>query len=224
MNAFQGEILRFKEKIRQYAESGKKVFASSSFQTHSIPMLKLISEIDNNIPIYFLNTGFHFPETYTYRDQIAGLYNLRVINLESPIPKIRQKDSEGRLMFSSDPDQCCFLNKTLPMEPILGQYDVWITGVRKDQNENRRNFDYEVAGTHGVLRFHPMLYWTRQMIWAYIRENDIPRHPLENAGYISIGCEPCTSKYDFNNAAERDGRWSGLKKTECGLHTDLISK
>jgi phosphoadenosine phosphosulfate reductase len=224
MESIQTEISEFKQKIFEYKRNGLRLFASSSFQTHSIPMIHILSQIDNSIPIYFLNTGYHFPETMMYRDQIKEKYNMNILNLESPISRIRQKDSEGNLMFASDPDQCCFFNKTLPMESILAQNDVWINGVRKDQNENRSTFNKEEKGKHDSLRYHPMLNWTKQMIWHYIRDNGIPHHPLENEGYVSIGCDPCTRKMTLEDANDRGGRWEGMKKTECGLHTDLIDR
>ena len=107
------------------------------------------------------------------------------------------------------------------MEPLLQQYDVWISGVRKDQNANRSQFEYEQKGKHNTLRFHPMLEWSARLIWQYIREHQLPKHPLETQGYLSIGCEPCTRK---PSAEDRDGRWFGMNKTECGLHTDLVGK
>ena len=109
------------------------------------------------------------------------------------------------------------------MEPILRTYDVWINGVRADQNANRAKMKEEQPTPQGAMRYHPMLTWTKQMIWAYINEYKIPHHPLDKEGYTSIGCEPCTRKIDVSQMAdERMARWFGLNKTECGLHTELI--
>ncbi len=221
-NFIEKEIAIFRDKLGDYKSKELNLFASSSFQTHSIPMLHVLSQIDKTVPVYFLNTGYHFPETLNYRDQITTVFGLKLVNIESPISRIRQRDSLGNLMYTSDPDQCCYFNKTLPMEPVLSENDVWITGVRKDQNANRSNFDYEIKGAHNTLRFHPMLNWSKQMIWHYIKTNNLPRHPLDDKGYISIGCEPCTRKMTFDDIDERQGRWQGMKKTECGLHTELV--
>ena len=98
-------------------------------------------------------------------------------------------------------------------------HDIWINGVRADQNANRKSMKSEQKGAHGVTRFHPMLDWDNKMIFKYHAEHNLPSHFLEKKGYLSIGCEPCTRKFDFEN--NRDGRWFGMKKTECGLHTDL---
>lgn len=211
----------FAERLAAYRNEGLKVFASSSFQTHSIPMLHLISELDANIPVVFLQTGFHFPETLAYRDEIGALLGLEIINVESAIPKLAQRDAAGRFHFASDPSYCCYLNKTKPMEPILGEYDIWITGVRRDQSATRKNFQLEAPGPFSTTRFHPMLDWDNRLIHHYRKQYNLPAHPLEAKGYLSIGCAPCTQKFNLGDPNDRGGRWAGLKKTECGLHTDL---
>lgn len=209
-----------KSKLEEYKANGQKMFTTSSFQTHSIVLLHMLSRIDKTIPVCFINTGYHFPETLRYRDEIAEKFGLNIKDLHSATPKNMQKDGSGKLMFTSDPDFCCFLNKVQPMEPILADYDVWINGVRADQSAVRKNFSVEEQAKFGVTRFHPMLDWTKEDIDAYLVEHDIPRHPLEAKGYFSIGCEPCTRKFD-PEFSMREGRWFGLNKTECGLNTEL---
>jgi len=211
-----------KSYLENYRKERKKVFATSSFQTHSIPLLHIISRIDKDIPIFFINTGFHFPETVKFRDQIIEQLGLKMVDLHSMVSRNLQRDQKGQFYFTSDPDYCCFLNKTQPMEPILGEYDIWINGIRGDQNANRKNMQIEQDAPRGSKRFHPMLDWTSKMIYEYSKEFNLPKHPLENQGYLSIGCEPCTRKVDLSN--DRSGRWFGLNKTECGLHTDLAAK
>ena len=208
-----------KTTIQKLKNEGRSMFLSSSFQTHSIPLIHMISRIDKSIPILFLNTGFLFPETLIFRDEIVDLFGIDLIEVKSDYPLIQQKDPEGRFYYTSDPDYCCFLNKVQPMEQYLKKYDVWINGVRADQNANRRNMSTFQNAPHGCQRFHPILDWTGKDVYAYINEFDLPRHPLDDIGYISIGCEPCTRRWD--DAESRDGRWFGQNKTECGLHTDL---
>ena len=212
-------------KINEYKERGLKLFSSSSFQTHSTVLLHLISRIDKQIPVYFLHTGFHFPETILYKNKITELFGINTIDLKSSTPKLMQVDEHGRFLFTSDPDYCCYLNKIQPLEPALDSFDVWINGVRADQNANRANFNLEEKTNHKAFRFHPMLNWTNKMIYAYIREFNIPKHPLDEKGYLSIGCEPCTRRIDPEVMLdERQARWFGMNKTECGLHTELINK
>lgn len=210
-------------KISQYKREGKKMFTSSSFQSHSLVLLHLLSRIDNTIPVYFINTGYHFPETLAFRDRIAQEFGLKVLNVASEVPKFMQRDGEGNLLFASDPDHCCYLNKTMPMDSILQSHDVWINGVRADQSSVRAAMKEEQPAPHGTMRYHPMLQWTSKMIWQYAKEYKLPVHPLEEKGYVSIGCEPCTRRHD-PLMQEREARWYGLKKAECGLHTELVVK
>lgn len=208
-------------KIYDYKNRELKLFTTSSFQTHSIVLLHILSRIDKTIPVYFIHTGYHFPETLKYRDQITELLDLNLKNVFSSTAKINQRDTSGKLLFASDPDYCCHLNKVAPLEPVLAEHDIWINGVRADQGELRKSFKAEENAKFGVTRFHPMLDWNNKMIYDYLKKYSIPHHPLEAKGYLSIGCEPCTRKWD-SNMDSRDGRWYGLKKTECGLNTELV--
>lgn len=210
-------------KITQYKREGKKIFTTSSFQTHSLVMLHILSRIDRSIPVYFINTGYLFPETIAFRDEIAEQFGLTIVDLKPNTPKYLQREPNGKLMFTTDPDHCCYLNKTQPMESVLAAHDIWINGVRTDQSTVRKAMKVEQLAPYGSLRFHPMLDWNNRQIFAYIKEHSLPRHPLDAKGYASIGCEPCTRKPDLE-MQEREARWFGLNKVECGLHTDLISK
>lgn len=216
-------VNQIKAKIEEYKALGKTLFTSSSFQTHSIPLLHILSETDRSIPVYFLNTGYHFPETLTFRDQIASMLGLNLINLKPETPKIMQLDPDGKLLFTSDPEHCCFLNKTQPMERVMVQYDVWINGIRGAQNAHRNSMQSEQTAKYGIIRFHPIIDWTDKDIYEYRKKYNLPEHPLESKGYLSIGCEPCTRKLDPEMDA-REARWYGLNKTECGLNTDLVNK
>ena len=209
--------------IYQYKQGGFKMFTSSSFQSHSLVLLHIISRTDPTIPVYFINTGYHFPETLAFRDEIAAKFKLKVIDLKPDVPKFMQRDSEGKLLFTSDPDHCCYLNKTQPMDGILRIHDVWINGVRADQSSVRASMKEFQPSIHNTIRYHPMLNWTSKMIWQYRKEYKLPSHPLEEKGFVSIGCEPCTRRLS-PAMQEREARWFGLKKVECGLHTELVVK
>ncbi|MCX7953721.1 MAG: phosphoadenylyl-sulfate reductase [Bacteroidales bacterium] len=211
-----------KTKIEIYKHQQLKIFATSSFQTQSIVLLHIISIIDNTIPIFFIDTGYHFPETLEYKDLIKEKFKLNVIDIKPIIPKSLQRDSEGRLFYTSDAEYCCFLNKVKPLEAVLMSYDVWINGIRRQQTEERSVMNYEEIAPYNVIRFHPLLDWSDKMVYEYIRKHNLPVHPLEEKGYLSIGCEPCTQP--AINGLLRSGRWKGLNKKECGLHTNLIIK
>jgi len=187
-----------------------------------LPLLHIVSKSEIPVDVLFINTGFHFPETITFRDKIAKEFGINIIDVRSQIPKNLQRNSDGQFYFATEPDYCCQLNKTQPLEPYLKQYDIWINGIRADQNANRKNMEVEQDAPHDTIRFHPILDWNSKMIYEYRKQFNLPEHPLEVKGYLSIGCEPCTRKFDIND--ERSGRWFGMNKTECGLHTDLASK
>lgn len=210
------DIVGIQKKINQYKSEGRRLFATSSFQTNSVVLLHVISRIDKSIPIYFINTGYHFPETIRYKDMVTKLLGLNVIDLLPHVPKAMQCNAAGDLMFTFDPDYCCYLNKVQPVEALFELYDVWINGVRARQNSVRKNFREEEPARHNTLRYHPLLQWTDREMDMYIHLHNLPLHPLERLGYKSIGCEPCTRPANGDNL--RDGRWAGMKKTECGLH------
>lgn len=215
------EITEIKSSIQRYRAEGKRMFTTSSFQTHSLVLLHILSKIDATIPVYFINTGFLFPETLSFRDQIGDQFGLNIIDLKPNTPKYLQREINGKLMFTTDPDHCCYLNKTQPMESVLAAFDIWINGVRADQSATRSAMKVEQDAPFNSKRFHPILDWDKFKIFKYIKEFDLPRHPLDSNGYLSIGCEPCTRKMDME-MQEREARWFGLNKVECGLHTDLI--
>ena len=217
------EFNEIKRKITGYQAEGKKLFTTSSFQSHSLVLLHILSRIDNTLPVYFLNTGYHFPETIRFKEKVTERFALNTVDLKPITPKIMQRDSDGKLLFTTDPDYCCDLNKTRPMEAILMQHDIWVNGVRADQSEVRKVMQIEQPAPHNVVRFHPMIDWTPKMIFQYQKEFDLPKHPLEERGFLSIGCEPCTRKMD-PEMMEREARWYGMNKTECGLNTELIHK
>ncbi len=217
------EVAQIQKQLEAYRERGLKLFSTSSFQTHSLVLLHILSQTDRSIPIYFINTGYHFPETVAYRDKIVDLLGLNLKDIYSDVPRNMQKDAAGRLFFASDPDFCCHLNKVQPLDTLLPKYDVWINGVRADQSAVRKAMKVEQPAKYGVIRFHPMLDWSSRPIETYLMEHKLPRHPLESQGYLSIGCEPCTRKFD-PNMSEREARWFGLNKTECGINTELVQQ
>ena len=223
MTTLATEVEQIHLKISNYLSANKRVFATSSFQSQSIALLHILSLFETKIPIYYMNTGYLFPETIDFAEQLRREFKLEIIGLRSSVSKSRQLDENGRLLFASDPDHCCFLNKVQPLEPLLMQSDVWVNGIRADQSEIRKQMKIEQPAPHNCLRYHPMLHWTSKMIYDYSTKHNLPSHPLEDQGYLSIGCEPCTTKF-FDEGNERNSRWFGMNKTECGLHTQLVEK
>ncbi len=211
---------QFRDRVQAFRKEEKKIFASTSFQGHSVPMLHMLARIDRTVPVYFVNTGYLFPETLRFKDTLKELLGLEFIALRPLVSKSQQLNSEGALMYSWDPDRCSYLNKVQPMERVLAEHDVWINGVCADQSAARKAMKIEQPAAYGCLRYHPMLDWNSRMVHAYIKEHGLPPHPLEAEGYLSIGDMPYTRKA-MEGYDERTSRWYGLKKTECGLNTNL---
>jgi phosphoadenosine phosphosulfate reductase len=202
---------------------GPNLAASSSFQTQSVPLLHLISETCPDMPIIFLDTGFHFPETLRFRDDLIDRFGLNVEVMHPEIEKDELFERHGESPYRTDPDLCCHINKVEPMQRALEGRSAWINGVRKDQTQQREQLEVLESTSRGILRVHPMLTWTSRDVWTYINEHDLPAHPLFEEGYMSIGCAPCT-RPPSGDGGEREGRWSGSSKSECGLHTDMVEE
>jgi phosphoadenosine phosphosulfate reductase len=198
-----------------------RLAATSSFQTQSVALLHLISRARPEIPIIFLDTGYHFPETLAYRDQLVadlGL-TLRIVQpARTPAQVIKQ---HGDALYRSDPDLCCYINKVEPMQRALAGLDAWITGIRRDQTAQRAHAMPIQRLPDGRVKISPLVAWTRDDLWTYINRHNLPSHPLFSRGYLSVGCAPCTAPAAGD---ERSGRWQGQSKTECGLHTDALNQ
>lgn len=196
------------------------MFVTSSFQTQSIPLLHLLVRCDLGIEILFLETGFHFPETIQFRDEVATLLGIQIQTIRNNKAVIQHSVLAESDPCYHHPDHCCYMNKVKPLKEIMDRYDVWVSGVRKSQTRIRQNMSTYQTTPSGVVRFHPILEWSDQEIESYRKRFRLPAHPLDQFGYKSIGCAPCTAPCDAEGA--RSSRWKGHDKTECGLHTTLL--
>jgi len=192
-----------------------------SFQAEDVLLAKLAIELNAEIPILFLDTGYHFRETYAYRDRIASEWRLNLINL-LPEKTVAEQEAEHGLLYQSAPDQCCRLRKVEPLFKAVAAYRVWITGLRREQAKSRTALEeaapFTLPGGKQVLKLAPLAAWTTRDVWYACEELSIPLLPLYERGYSSIGCEPCTTlPLDPNDA--RSGRWGG-RKVECGIHIE----
>jgi phosphoadenosine phosphosulfate reductase len=198
------------------------VCLTCSFQAEDVLLAKLAIELDANIPILFLDTGYHFRETYDYRDRLAAEWQLNLINL-LPEKTVAEQEAEHGLLYRSAPDQCCKLRKVEPLFKAVAGYRVWITGLRREQAKSRTTLEetamFTLPGGKKVLKLAPLAAWTTRDVWYACEELSIPLLPLYARGYSSIGCEPCTTlPLDPNDP--RSGRWSG-SKVECGIHIEV---
>ncbi len=209
------EILRW-----TWETFGTDARASSSFQTQSVPLLHMIGRVCPELPIIFIDTGFHFTETLAFRDALRARYHLNIVAVHAQIDKAALFRKYGEGLYRRDPDLCCYINKVEPMQRALAGAAAWISGVRRDQTAHRKTLRVLEPQQSGVLKIHPMLNWTQEQVWAYIDQHDLPSHPLLAQGYQSIGCAPCTRPVQAGEDA-RAGRWDGTGKTECGLHLNI---
>lgn len=192
---------------------------TSSFQAECVALVHMLIARRPRIPVLFLDTGYHFPETYEYRDAIAARWNLNLINLT---PELSAAEQEARfgILYQSAPDRCCAMRKVEPLFRALESYDTWFTALRREQSKSRANLkiadDFVLPSGKRLRKISPLADWTARDVWRYLTQNGIPMLPLYERGYTSIGCQPCTS-LPLDDSDPRSGRWGG-KKLECGIH------
>jgi len=200
-------------------ENPGKVCVTASFQTECVALVHLLIAQRPDIPVLFLDTGYHFAETYAYRDQIAEKLKLNLVNL-LPSKTVTEQESQFGLLYQSDPGRCCGFRKVEPLFGAVAEYDVWFTGLRRDQSPTRANLkhsdEFQLPNGKKLLKVSPLADWTTKDVWDYLKLHELPVLPLYDRGYTSIGCEPCTA-LPFDPENPRSGRWSG-EKLECGIH------
>lgn len=206
--------------VREVLALNGKPCITNSFQIEDMVVLHLLRGFDPGIPVLFLDTGYHFAETYAYRDRMVREWGLNLISLQARQTVAGQEAAFG-ILNRTDPTRCCQLRKVEPLMRGLEPYDIWFTGLRREQSPTRRNLrkveHHTLPSGKTLLKVSPLADWNTKQVWNYISAHRIEYLPLYDRGYPSIGCEPCTSlPLDPNNP--RSGRWSG-QKLECGIHT-----
>ena len=215
------KLERVRAALAQEISGTHDVCLTCSFQAEDVLLTRLAIDLDPRIPILFLDTGYHFVETYAYRDRIAEDWGLNLINL-LPKKTVAEQELEHGLLYRSAPDQCCKLRKVEPLFEAVAEYRVWLTGLRREQAKSRAALEesalFTLPGGKQVLKLAPLAEWTTRDVWYACEQLSIPLLPLYECGYSSIGCEPCTSlPLDPNDP--RSGRWAG-RKVECGIHIE----
>lgn len=191
----------------------------SSFGAESAVLLHLVTRFAPDMPVLFLDTGKHFPETLGYRDQLVDRLGLDLVTLTPDPGELAARDENG-LRWSYDPDGCCDIRKVRPLARAVAGLDATFTGRKGFQSATRTGlprFEIDTTDAEGRLKVNPLANWTKADLDAYFLAHDLPRHPLEADGYPSIGCAPCTSKVRPGEDP-RAGRWRGWEKVECGIH------
>ena len=199
------------------AEFGDEVCVASSMQ--DAVLVHLASRISPGIPVIFLDTGYHFAETVGTRDAVEAAYPIRLIDV-TPVQTVAEQDAEhGPRLYERDPDRCCALRKVEPLRRALEPYRAWMTGVRRQDAASRNDVPVvQWDARREMIKVNPLVAWTDDEVAGYVEQHGVLVNPLVQVGYLSIGCAPCTRAV-APGEDPRAGRWAGLAKTECGLHS-----
>jgi len=202
------------------ANESAHVCLTSSFQAEDMAVLHLLRKRLPDVTVLFLDTGYHFSQTYDYRDRMMKEWSLHVVNV-LPKQTVQEQESAFGILYQSDPTRCCQLRKVEPLLGALEPFDVWFTGLRREQSPTRRNLKklelHRLPTGKTLWKVSLLADWNWERVWNYVNANGISHLPQYDDGYLSIGCQPCTAlPVDPNNP--RSGRWGGTK-LECGIHT-----
>ncbi|MEW9668278.1 phosphoadenylyl-sulfate reductase [Ammoniphilus sp. 3BR4] len=195
-----------------------------SFGAEDVVLVDMLQQFDRSTDIFYLDTDFHFKETYQTRDRLSERYGKKFIQVRPKLTPAQQASQYGDALWKRNPDLCCELRKVDPLGEILQKYDAWITGIRRDQATTRANAKkVEYDHKFGLIKLNPLADWKTNDVWQYIRRNNVIYNPLHDQDYPSIGCSYCTNPVKPGQDP-RSGRWAGAEKTECGLHPHKESR
>ena len=198
-----------------------RIAAVSSFGTEAAVLLNLVAQIDPAMPVIFLDTGKHFPETLAYREEVTARLGLRDVRIVAPDPLTAAHLDPYGALWRNGPDHCCHLRKVLPLRAALSGFEAWITGRKRYQGGARAGLE-TIEAADGRIKLNPLAGWSEGRIQDEFRRAGLSRHPLVADGFSSIGCAPCTRapdcRADCGVDGARAGRWAGTGKTECGIH------
>jgi phosphoadenosine phosphosulfate reductase len=201
------------------AARAEEVCVTSSFQAEDMVVVHLVRAAMGNVPVIFLDTGYHFAETYAYRDRLTREWGLNLVNV-LPNLTVAEQESQFGILNQTAPDRCCGMRKVGPLFASLEPYRLWFTGLRREQAKTRANLQavdsFSLPTGKQLQKVSPLADWSTRDVWQYAEQHGIPLLSLYEKGYTSIGCEPCTS-LPFDPNDPRSGRWGG-RKQECGIH------
>ncbi len=193
---------------------------TSSFQAEDMVVAHLVTKRVAGLPVLFLDTGYHFPQTYEFRDRMTKQWSLNLVNV-LPAQTVAEQESALGILYRSEPTRCCQLRKVEPLMRVLEPFDVWFTGLRREQSPTRKNLKkvelHRLPTGKSLWKVSLLADWNWQQVWHCVNANAIPYLPQYDEGYLSIGCQPCTA-LPSDPTNPRSGRWGGTK-LECGIHT-----
>jgi phosphoadenosine phosphosulfate reductase len=202
------------------AREHARVCLTSSFQAEDMAVLHLLRQRIPDVPVLFLDTGYHFPQTYEYRDRLTKEWALHLVNV-LPARTVAEQESALGILYQTDPTRCCHLRKVEPLLGALEPFDLWFTGLRREQSPTRKNLKkvelHRLPTGKTLWKVSLLADWSWDQVWNYVHANGISHLPQYDQGYLSIGCQPCTA-LPADPSNPRSGRWGGTK-LECGIHT-----
>lgn len=206
-----------------FEEFGEDLAMTTAFGYSGILLMSFIKETVPDLPIYFIDTRFHFKETIDLMNKIKNEWKLNIHHL---YPNFREEELNriiGKKTYTTNPDICCHYRKVMPLLKILESKSAWLSAIRRDQFRTRAKIEVIEIDSRGMIKINPMWNWSKDKVWFYIKKHNFPYNPLHDKNFPSIGCKPCTSPIKEGDD-ERKGRWKGLEKKECGIHTPESSE
>jgi phosphoadenosine phosphosulfate reductase len=195
-----------------------KLTMATAFGAEGCCIIHMLAEIEPRVRIFNLDTGYQFPETLELRERIKDRYGITVEYVRAETTVEQYEAAHGGPLYNKQPDQCCFDRKVVPLRRAVVGYEAWISAIRRDQTTHRSSAGViEWDKKFGLVKVNPLVTWTKQDVWKFITDFNIPYNPLHDRGYPSIGCWPCT-RMVAEGEDDRAGRWAGSAKKECGLH------
>ncbi len=195
-----------------------RVGVASAFGPEGMVLIDIAARLRPDVHVFTLDTGLFFPETYALMSEIERRYDIKIERVQPALTVDEQAAKHGSSLWLQNPDRCCAMRKIEPLRRKLSTLDAWVAAIRRDQTLDRAHAQkVEWDARFGLIKINPLCDWTSEMVWDYIRSNELPYNPLHDRGYPSIGCAPCTRPVQQGDDP-RAGRWAGFAKTECGLH------
>lgn len=217
VDALKGSLSVLEWAYKSYKDD--EIVYACSFGVEGIVLIDLIYKVNPEAQIAFLDTDFHFKETYDLIEQVKQAYPTLKIEIQKPdLTPEAQAELYGEALWKRRPDQCCHIRKVEPLQKTLSGRKAWISGLRREQSETRRHVEF-INRDHKFqsLKICPLIHWTEEDVWNYVKANHLAYNPLHDKGYPSIGCDYCTLPVTAGGDP-RAGRWAAFEKTECGLH------
>lgn len=210
-----GEILAW-----GYETFGNEMVLGTGFGSSGVFLIHQLQRYGIDIPVFYLDTNLLFDSTYELKDRIEARYNIDITRIRPELSLKEQAERFGDELWKRNPNQCCFYRKVLPLRNYLSDKKAWVTGIRRSQSDTRnqvRIVDWDEE--NDVIKINPVAHWSGKKIWDEIHRHNLPYNPMHDEGYPSIGCIPCTQPVNASKESDdRNGRWNGTDKTECGIH------